>query len=74
MSDLEIPWRQLSPEALRGVVEEFITREGTDYGSREMTLDEKVAKLMEQLVRGDAVIFFDQESDSCQMVLKRDMT
>src|SRR6266849_1499383 len=32
---LIIPHRRLSPDALRGVIEAFITREGTDYGPHE---------------------------------------
>jgi hypothetical protein len=30
MAGLLIPYGELSPEALRGVIEEFVTREGTD--------------------------------------------
>ena len=74
MSEIEIPWQQLSEEALRGVAEEFITREGTDYGLRETTLEEKVAQLMAQLVRVDAVIMFDNERASCHIVLQQNFT
>jgi hypothetical protein len=31
-----IPHRMLSPDALRGVIEAFVTREGTDYGAQEV--------------------------------------
>ncbi|WP_457551673.1 YheU family protein [Desulfobacula sp.] len=31
MIALKIPYGQLSPEALYGVIEEFVTRDGTDY-------------------------------------------
>lgn len=61
---VEIPLDALSPAALRGVVEEFVNREGTDYGWRERTLDEKVRDVMRQLERGEAVILFDPESRS----------
>ncbi len=40
-----IPYQMLSPEALRGVIEAFITREGTDYGAQEVALDTKVMPL-----------------------------
>lgn len=49
----------LSPEALRGLVESFVLREGTDYGRRELGLEEKVRNVMRQLARGEARIFFD---------------
>ena len=40
---LVVPWDQLSPDALRGVIEEFVTREGTEYGDQDVPLETKVA-------------------------------
>ena len=57
-----IPHRQLSAEALQGLIEEFITREGTDYGEVEVGLAEKVAQVRSQLDSGQAVIVFDPKS------------
>ncbi len=62
---LEIPYQQLSDEALQGLVEEFITREGTDYGERELSLAAKVALVMSQLQSGKAVVVFDEVLQSC---------
>lgn len=56
---------QLSPEALQGVIEEFIMREGTDYGEIELSLDEKVLQLRAQLRSGAALIVFDPISETC---------
>ena len=50
-----IPHRELSPEALRGVMESFVLREGTDYGEREVSLEQKVAQVLRQLERGEPV-------------------
>ena len=50
---------QLSPEVLRAVVESFVLREGTDYGEREFSLEEKVAQVLRQLERDEAQIVFD---------------
>jgi len=61
---VEIPRAELSPQALRGVVEAFINRDGTDYGAVERTLDEKVADVMRQLERGEARVVFDPETES----------
>lgn len=63
-----VPHTQLSAEALRGVVESFVLREGTEYGEREFTLEEKLAHVMHQLERGEAQIMFDPASDSVQIV------
>ena len=50
------------------VIEEFISREGTDYGHREYTLDEKVEKVKSQLVNGEIKLLFDSETSSCNLV------
>jgi len=67
-TNLEIPWRSLSAEALRGVLEEFATREGTEYGTVEVPLEFKVAQLRRQLERGDIVVFYDTAASSCHLV------
>lgn len=67
---MEIPYTELSSDILRGVIEEFVLREGTEYGDREVTLALKVSQVLKQLERGDVVIVFDQESESCDIVVK----
>ena len=64
-----IPHRELSPEALRGVMESFVLREGTDYGEREVSLDQKVAQVLRQLERGEAQIIFDATLQSIDIVV-----
>ena len=59
---------ELSSEAVRGVVESFINREGTDYGAVERTLDEKVADVMRELDEGKARVVFDPETESIQII------
>ena len=56
---VEVPPTHLTPEALRSLTEEFVTRDGTDYGPVETTLAEKMAALMCQLERGEAAILYD---------------
>jgi uncharacterized protein len=72
MAELVIPFKELSPEALRGVIEEFVTRDGTDYGEREIPLDTKVRQVMNQLHAGKVVITYDQKTDTCNIIPKRD--
>jgi uncharacterized protein YheU (UPF0270 family) len=67
---IEVPHAQLSPEALRGVIESYVLREGTDYGAREYTLDEKVQHVMLQLQRGDAMIVFEPHTDTVQILAR----
>ena len=66
---MEIPHRELSEEALRGVVESFVLREGTDYGAREYSLEEKIAEVMRQLDRGEAAIVFDPETETVSILV-----
>lgn len=60
-----VPHRMLSPDALRGVIEAFITREGTDYGVHEVPLATKVFQVQQQLDAGTVVIVYDEDTDSC---------
>ena len=53
-SMIEVPHHALSPEALRGVIEELVTRPGTDYGAQERSIEAKIAVVQWQPDRGDA--------------------
>jgi uncharacterized protein YheU (UPF0270 family) len=61
---------QLSEDALLGLIEEYITREGTDYGLQELTLEQKVGQVRRQLSSGRAVIIYDPVTESCSIHLK----
>ena len=72
MTAVKIPYDQLSPEALHGVIEEFVTRDGTDYGEVETALDTKISQVLGQLKSGKAVIVFDQKSETCTILKRND--
>jgi len=55
-----IPWQQLSSDALDGIIEEFILREGTDYGDIEASLAQKKLDIMQQLQAGTIVVVFSE--------------
>ena len=63
-----IPPDQLSAEALNGLVEEFITREGTDYGCQEMDLTTKVEQVRTQLDTNEVMIIFDTATESVNLM------
>jgi hypothetical protein len=63
-----IPHRELSANVLRGVLESFVLREGTDYGEREVSLDQKVAQVLRQLEQGEAQIVFDAALENIDIV------
>ncbi len=64
---MKIPYQKLAEETLRAVIEEFISREGTEYGDQEHTLEQKVQQVKDQLQRGDIVLSYDPESQSCHL-------
>lgn len=69
LTPVAVPYTQLSAEALQGVIESFVLREGTEYGEREFTLAEKRLHVMHQLERGEAQIMFDPQSQSVDIVV-----
>ena len=69
---ITVPPGSLSREALRGVVEEFVTRAGTDYGAHEKTIAEKIADVERQIEHGEAIIVFDVDTAMTNIVPARD--
>jgi uncharacterized protein len=66
-----VPHTELSSDALRGVLESFVLREGTDYGEREFSLEQKLAHVHRQLERGEAKIVFDPNTETIDIVISR---
>lgn len=67
-----IPEHQLSADALNGLIEAYIHRDGTDYGEFELSLDRKVAELKAQVASGDVLIVYDDASESVNLMTKTD--
>lgn len=63
----------LSDDALHGLIEEFVSRDGTDYGTEEKTLDEKVAAVSKQLEQGEVCIVFDRDEERVNLVPAREL-
>ncbi|MDM8550824.1 YheU family protein [Desulfobacterales bacterium HSG2] len=67
---IKIPYDQLGPEILQGLIEEFVTREGTEYGHTQVPLEQKIEQVKSQLKLGKAVITYDEDTRSCNIVPK----
>lgn len=65
---MTVPYARLAADVLRRLAEEFVTRDGTDYGTMERTIEEKVANLRRLFERGEAAIVYDAESDTINVV------
>ncbi|MEN6422248.1 MAG: YheU family protein [Smithella sp.] len=67
-----VPINKLSAQALKGVIEEFITRGGTDYGAVEASLETKFQQVKNKLKDGSAVLVFDDETETTNVFLADD--
>ena len=67
---IDIPLDRLPPELLTAIIEEYICREGTDYGANEVSLETKMQQIKKQISRGDIVITFDQATETCNLLTK----
>lgn len=63
-----IPYDSIDQETLQNLVESFVLREGTDYGETEISMQEKVAQVIEQLREGEIVIEYSEEHESVNII------
>ena len=59
-----IPHQQLSAEALTGVIEEYVTRDGTELSEAST----KVAAVRRGLDLGSLVLVYDPDAESCNIL------
>lgn len=55
-----IPIEQLPTETLTAIIENFVLREGTEYGSEDVALADKIAQVKKQLHQGSAVLVYSE--------------
>lgn len=65
---VEVPYTELPPATLRALVEDFVTRDGTDYGTEETPLSTRVEQVYRQLATGQARILFSQRTQTVNIV------
>ena len=68
---VDVPYERLDPETLRNVIEEFVTRDGSDWGEAGGTLEEKVGQVMQQLRSRKIKIVFELNSQTANIVVNR---
>lgn len=67
-----IPWQELESKTLDNIIESFILREGTDYGSQELSLEQKKENLRLKIQKGSAVIVWSELHESIDIKDKMD--
>ena len=65
-----IPVDQLNDDTLVALIEEFVTRDGTDYGEQEIALARKVEQVKAQLARGEVLIVYDPGQEQANLVTR----
>ncbi len=59
-----IPVNRLNPQALQGVIEEFISRQGTDYGETEASPGTSFRQVKRKLEKGSAILVYDDATET----------
>lgn len=67
---MEIPYEKLNPDTLDALIQELVTRDGTDYGDKEVPVEDKINQVKAQLKSGKAVITYDEQTETCNILLK----
>jgi uncharacterized protein YheU (UPF0270 family) len=60
---VEVPPQRLQPDVLQALLEEYASRDGTDYGERELALEQKVGRLRNQLQRRDLLLVCEVDGE-----------
>jgi len=68
-----IPYTSLAAETLQNLIEEFVTRDGTDYGNYELSMAEKVSAVQGRLRAGEIVILYIESTESVNIVEKQSL-
>ncbi|MFT2110292.1 YheU family protein [Marinomonas sp. 2405UD68-3] len=68
--DTLIPHDSLESETLQSILEDVVTRDGTDYGSYDLTVEQKVAKAQALLKSKHAFLLFDTDSETIKILSK----
>jgi len=71
---IAVPMQRLPVDILQALLEEFASRDGTDYGEREFTLEQKVAALRSQMQNGELQLLYDAESEQWDLVPREQAT
>jgi uncharacterized protein len=72
--DTLIPLNSLAKPTLMAILEDIVTREGTDYGDLTFTVVEKVQQVHHLLQAGQAFLLFDTDSETIKLISKEQLS
>ncbi|NKB62446.1 MAG: YheU family protein [Gammaproteobacteria bacterium] len=65
---MEIPWKRLESNTLMAMLEEIVSRDGTDYGEKEICMETRVRQLLRQIQKGEAFLYWDANTESASIL------
>ena len=68
---IEVPYERIDPDTLQRMIEEFVTRDGADWGDAGCTLEDKVQQVLQQLRNKKVIVVFDHTSQTANFVVCR---
>lgn len=69
-----VPAAALSLHALNGLIEQYVLREGTEYGARDYSLEEKVRRVHKQLDAGKVLIVYNDDLGLAELISQNDFS
>lgn len=63
-----IPFNDINPETLLAILKEFVLREGTEYGAQDISVEEKIAQVKNQLTLGTAVLVYSELHETVNII------
>jgi len=67
---VDVPYQDVNPETLRNMIEEFVSRDGSDWGDAGGTMEAKIDQVLRQFKAGKIKVVFDLASQTANIVPK----
>lgn len=64
-----VPYKNINIDTLNAIIKEFVLREGTEYGAEDISIDEKLEQVHQQLQRGSAVLVYSELHETVNIIL-----
>jgi len=63
-----IPHQELNADTLYSILKEFVLREGTEYGAEDISVDDKIEQVKNQLQEGTAVLVYSELHETVNII------
>lgn len=63
-----IPIQDINPDTLFTIIKEFVLREGTEYGAEDITIEEKIEQVQQQLKSGSAILVYSELHETVNII------